>query len=209
MTRVNIPGEAPGSATYYMGSPPDAYGRRIFEMEHYGDARIRKALMDIGKERTEPHVTISSIGEYEDLIGKSLGRKVYSCLFGVSYQDIDVTVLADFQSKRLTLRVDPDIGPKQKKQLLQFFEILIADDYYQEVEDEEVEPHIPPLLKRLSMIAGVVLFASMLLDLVNFLPEFHKGIVFLKWFSMLFLAACFVGMELKKKQLRKNWDRKD
>ena len=68
MDRVNIPGEAPGSATYYMGFAPEEYGARLYEMEHYGDAKIHKALMDIGSQRTEPYKVISSSEEYEDLV---------------------------------------------------------------------------------------------------------------------------------------------
>ena len=81
MDRVNIPGEAPGSATYYMGFAPEEYGTRLYEMEYYGDAVIRKALMDIGSQRTEPYKVISSSEEYEDLVWKSKGRTIYSCLF--------------------------------------------------------------------------------------------------------------------------------
>ncbi len=44
MDRVNIPSEAPGSATYYMGFVPEEYGTRLYEMEHYGDAVIREAI---------------------------------------------------------------------------------------------------------------------------------------------------------------------
>ena len=32
MDRVNIPGEAPGSATYYMGFAPEEYGTRLYEI---------------------------------------------------------------------------------------------------------------------------------------------------------------------------------
>lgn len=53
MDRVNIPGEKPGSATYYMGMAPEEHGSRIYEMEFYGDATIRSAMMDIGKDPTE------------------------------------------------------------------------------------------------------------------------------------------------------------
>ena len=43
MDRVNIPSEAPGTATYYMGFAPEEYVIRLYEMEHYGDAVIREA----------------------------------------------------------------------------------------------------------------------------------------------------------------------
>ena len=107
MDRVNIPGEAPGSATYYMGFAPEEYGTRLYEMEYYGDAVIRSALMDIGSQRTQPYQTISSSREYEDLVWKSKGRTIYSCRFEVTYKEIDVTVEPDFETKRLTLQIDP------------------------------------------------------------------------------------------------------
>ena len=124
MDRVNIPGEAPGSATYYMGFAPEEYGTRLYEMEYYGDAVVRNALMDIGSQRTQPYQAISSSTEYEDLVWKSKGRTIYSCLFKVTYKDIDVTVEPDFETKRLTLQVDPAINQKQRLQLAEFFEIL-------------------------------------------------------------------------------------
>ena len=97
MDRVIIPGEAPGSATYYMGFAPEEYGTRLYEMEHYGDAVIREALMDIGSQRTKPYQTISSSKEYEDLVWKSKGRTIYSCRFEVTYKDIYITVEPDFE----------------------------------------------------------------------------------------------------------------
>ncbi len=93
MDRVNIPGEAPGSATYYMGFAPEEYGTRLYEMEHYGDAKIHKALMDIGSQRMEPYKVISSSEEYEDLVWKSKGRTIYACRFEVTYKDVDVKKL--------------------------------------------------------------------------------------------------------------------
>jgi hypothetical protein len=78
MDRVNIPGEAPGSATYYMGFAPEEYGTRLYEMEHYGDAKIHKALMDIGSQRTEPYKVISSSTEYEIWFGRAkAGRSIH------------------------------------------------------------------------------------------------------------------------------------
>ena len=98
MDRVIIPGEAPGSATYYMGFAPEEYGTRLYEMEYYGDAVIREALMDIGSQRTKPYQTISSSKEYENLVWKSKGRTIYSCRFEVTYKDIYITVEPDFEA---------------------------------------------------------------------------------------------------------------
>ena len=99
MNRVNIPGEAPGSATYYMGFAPEEYGIRLYEMEPYGDVVIRKAFMNIGRQRTEPHQVIFSSKEYEDLVWKSKGRTIYSCRFEVTYKDIDVTIVPDLKQR--------------------------------------------------------------------------------------------------------------
>lgn len=84
MDRVNIPGEKPGSATYYMGMAPEEHGSRIYEMEFYGDATIRSAMMDIGKNPTQPHVEIHSQKEFDDLIWKTQGVTVYSCRFEIT-----------------------------------------------------------------------------------------------------------------------------
>ena len=142
MDRVIIPGEAPGSATYYMGFAPEEYGTRLYEMEYYGDAVIREALMDIGSQRTKPYQTISSSKEYENLVWKSKGRTIYSCRFEVTYKDIYITVEPDFETKRLTLKVDPAINQTQKSQLAEFFEILTELDYYEVKELEEIEDEL-------------------------------------------------------------------
>lgn len=195
------------SATFDMGFEPEKYGARLFAMEEHGDAQIREALMDIGKRRTMPHQTIHSAKEYQDLV-KSISGIVYSCRFKAVYKDLDVTVLLDFETEKLTLQVDPGIGKAQKTQLAEFFEILTTPDYYEQKDEEEMEEieeeiHPPLFLKRLARVAGVVLIASIGLDLMNFFPEFDKLLGYLKWISLLVVMAYFVGFELKKRQVQR------
>lgn len=205
MERVKIPGEAPGSATYYMVGSPEEYGTRLYDMEHFGDAVIREALIDIGTERTQPDQEISSFKEYDDLVRKSKGRKVYSCRFAVTYKSLDVTVIPDFEAKRLTLEVDPTIDGKQKKQLAEFVKILTTQDYYEELEMDELEEkqQIPKLYRYLAMGAGVVLIVAIGLDLTKAFPEFAELTKWMKWMSMLFLALYFVWLDIKRRQQKR------
>ena len=187
MDRVNIPGEAPGSATYYMGFAPEEYGTRLYEMEHYGDAVVRNALMDIGKQRTQPYQAISSSTEYEDLVWKSKGRTIYSCLFEVTYKDIDVTVEPDFETKRLTLQIDPAIDQKQRSQLAEF---------------------IPKLFRRLAIVALVLLLIITALEMLGFLSDAEESRAWqvgslLQLISTLFLMVYWVWIAVKKRQLKR------
>lgn len=177
MDRVSIPNEKPGSATYYMGMAPEEYGASIYEMEHYGDATIRRVMMDIGKSRTQPHVEIRSRQEFDDLIWKTQGVTVYSCRFEITSipkndaKPIDVMVIIDFISKRITLEVDPTKvwDQKQKSHLADFFNILTEPDYYEvkELERIEEELQIPNLFKTINILAFIVFAATMSLDLLG------------------------------------------
>ena len=216
MDRVNIPGEAPGSATYYMGFAPEEYGARLYEMEHYGDAKIHKALMDIGSQRTEPYKVISSSEEYEDLVWKSKGRTIYSCLFEVTYKDIDIIVKPEFETKRLTLKVDPAINQTQKSQLAEFFEILTEPDYYEVKELEEIEDElrIPELLRRLAIVAAVILIITAALDLMGGIFSDISDMTALKitnalqFVSGLFMAIYWLWIAVKKRQLKRQREQK-
>lgn len=210
MDRVNIPGEAPGSATYYMGFAPEEYGTRLYEMEYYGDAVIRSALMDIGSQRTQPYQTIFSSKEYEDLVWKSKGRTIYSCLFEVTYKDIDVTVEPDFETKRLTLQIDPATDQKQRSQLAEFFEILTEPDYYEikEMEELEDELRIPELFRRLAIVALVLLLIITALEMLGFLSDAEESRAWqvgslLQLISTLFLMVYWVWIAVKKRQLKR------
>ena len=210
MDRVNIPGEAPGSATYYMGFAPEEYGTRLFEMEYYGDAVVRSALMDIGKQRMHPRQTISSSAEYEDLVWKSKGRTIYSCRFEVTYKDIDVTVEPDFETKRLTLQVDPAIDQKQRSQLAEFFEILTEPDYYEVKEMEEIEDElrIPELLLRLAIVAAAIMIITAALDLIGIFSDMSDMTALtitytLQFISTLFIAVYWIWIAVKKRQLKR------
>ena len=210
MDRVNIPGEAPGSATYYMGFAPEEYGTRLYEMEYYGDAVIRSALMDIGSQRTQPYQTISSSKEYEDLVWKSKGRTIYSCRFEVTYKEIDVTVEPDFETKRLTLQIDPAIDQKQRSQLAEFFEILTEPDYYEikEMEELEDELRIPELFRRLAIVALVLLLIITALEMLGFLSDAEESRAWqvgslLQLISTLFLMVYWVWIAVKKRQLKR------
>ena len=210
MDRVNIPGAAPGSATYYMGFAPEEYGTRLFEMEYYGDAVVRSALMDIGKQRMHPRQTISSSAEYEDLVWKSKGRTIYSCLFEVTYKDIDVTVEPDFETKRLTLQVDPAIDQKQRSQLAEFFEILTEPDYYEVKEMEEIEDElrIPELLRRLAIVAAAIMIITAALDLIGIFSDMSDMTALtitytLQFISALFIAVYWIWIAVKKRQLKR------
>ncbi len=209
MDRVNIPGEAPGSATYYMGFAPEEYGARLYEMEHYGDAKIHKALMDIGSQRTEPYKVISSSEEYEDLVWKSKGRTIYSCLFEVTYKDIDIIVKPDFETKRLTLKVDPAIDQKQRSQLAEFFRILTEPDYYEVKELEEIEDElrIPELFRRLAIVALVTMIITAALDLLGIFADMSDMTALkitntLQFVSVLFMAVYWIWIAVKKRQLK-------
>ena len=209
MDRVNIPGEAPGSATYYMGFAPEEYGARLYEMEHYGDAKIHKALMDIGSQRTEPYKVISSSEEYEDLVWKSKGRTIYSCLFEVTYKDIDIIVMPDFETKRLTLKVDPAIDQKQRSQLAEFFRILTEPDYYEVKELEEIEDElrIPELFRRLAIVALVTMIITAALDLLGIFADMSDMTALkitntLQFVSVLFMAVYWIWIAVKKRQLK-------
>jgi len=198
---------AESSATYEMSFAPDKYGACIYEMDNRGDAVIREALMDIGKRRTLPHQTLHSAKEYKDLVNSISGR-VYSCRFKVTYKDVDVTVVLDFETKELTLQVDPDIDPQQKTHLAEFFGILSDPEYYaqkdlEEMEEIEEELQIPVYLKRLAMAAGVILIVTISLDLLNAFPEFDKLWGYLKWISLFLVVAYFVGIDLKKRQVKR------
>ena len=192
MDRVNIPGEAPGSATYYMGFAPEEYGTRLYEMEYYGDAVVRSALMDIGSQRTQPYQTISSSKEYEDLVWKSKGRTIYSCCFEVTYKEIDVTVEPDFETKRLTLQIDPAIDQKQRSQLAEFFEILTEPDYYEIKEMEELEDELD-LMGIFSDMSDMTA-----LKITNAL-QFVSG---------LFMAIYWIWIAVKKRQLKRQREQK-
>ena len=209
MDRVNIPGEAPGSATYYMGFAPEEYGARLYEMEHYGDAKIHKALMDIGSQRTEPYKVISSSEEYEDLVWKSKGRTIYSCLFEVTYKDIDIIVKPDFETKRLTLKVDPAIDQKQRSQLAEFFRILTEPDYYEVKELEEIEDElrIPELFRRLAIVALVTMIITAALDLLGIFADMSDMTALkitntLQFVSVLFMAVYWIWIAAKRRQLK-------
>ena len=215
MDRVNIPGEAPGSATYYMGFAPEEYGARLYEMEHYGDAKIHKALMDIGSQRTEPYKVISSSEEYEDLVWKSKGRTIYSCLFEVTYKDIDIIVKPDFETKRLTLKVDPAINQTQKSQLAEFFEILTEPDYYEVKELEEIEDElrIPELFRRLAIVALVTMIITAALDFLGIFADMSDMTALkitntLQFVSVLFMAIYWIWIAVKKRQLKRQREQK-
>ena len=216
MDRVIIPGEAPGSATYYMGFAPEEYGTRLYEMEYYGDAVIREALMDIGSQRTKPYQTISSSKEYENLVWKSKGRTIYSCRFEVTYKDIYITVEPDFETKRLTLKVDPAINQTQKSQLAEFFEILTEPDYYEikEMEELEDELRIPELLRRLAIVAAVILIITAALDLMGGIFSDISDMTALKitnalqFVSGLFMAIYWIWIAVKKRQLKRQREQK-
>jgi hypothetical protein len=215
MDRVNIPGEAPGSATYYMGFAPEEYGARLYEMEHYGDAKIHKALMDIGSQRTEPYKVISSSEEYEDLVWKSKGRTIYSCLFEVTYKDIDIIVKPDFETKRLTLKVDPAIDQKQRSQLAEFFRILTEPDYYEVKELEEIEDElrIPELFRRLAIVALVTMIITAALDLLGIFADMSDMTALkitntLQFVSVLFMAVYWIWIAVKKRQLKRQREQK-
>ena len=205
MERVNIPNETPGSATYYMGFAPEEYGVRLYDMERYDGAVIQEALMDIGTQRTEPHKTISSFGEYENLIWKSEGVTVYSCKFEVDYKDIQVTVLPDFITKRLTLQVTPGLNQEEKKQLAEFFEILTEPDYYEERELKESAEslRIPELFKRLAILAAVVVVVTSILQIVGIMPTMVWLAQALNIVSWLFLATYWIWVAIKKQQIKK------
>ena len=215
MDRVNIPGEAPGSATYYMGFAPEEYGTRLYEMEHYGDAVVRNALMDIGSQRTQPYQAISSSTEYEDLVWKSKGRTIYSCLFEVTYKDIDVTVEPDFETKRLTLQVDPAINQKQRMQLAEFFEILTEPDYYEVKELEEIEDElrVPELFRRLAIVAAAVMIITATLDLIGIFSDMSDMTAMkisnaLQAVSFLFMTVYWIWIAIKKRQLKRQREKK-
>ena len=209
MDRVNIPGEVPGSATYYMGFAPEEYGTRLYEMEQYGDAVIRKAFMNIGRQRTEPYKVISSSEEYEDLVWKSKGRTIYSCRFEVAYKNLDVIVMPDFETKRLTLKVDPTINQKQKSQLAEFFKILTEPDYYEVKELEEIEDElrIPELFRRLAIVALVTMIITAALDLLGLFADMSDMTALkitntLQFVSVLFMAVYWIWIAVKKRQLK-------
>ena len=209
MDRVNIPGEAPGSATYYMGFAPEEYGTRLYEMEYYGDAVVRNALMDIGKQRTQPYQAISSSTEYEDLVWKSKGRTIYSCRFEVTYKEIDVTVEPDFETKRLTLQIDPAIDQKQRSQLAEFFQILTEPDYYEikEMEELEDELRIPELFRRLAIVALVIMIITAALDLLGVFADMSDMAALkitnaLQFISVIFMAVYWIWIAVKKRQLK-------
>lgn len=210
MERVNIPGEAPGSATYYMGLAPEEYGTRLFDMERYGDAELCEALMDIGTQRNELFHHISSSGEYEELVWKSKGKTIYSCKFEVTYKDINVTVIADFETKRLNLQVKPDIDREQKMQLVEFFEILTEPDYYEAKEMEEIqeELHIPEMLRRLAIAAWVLIFVTAILELANLIPSAEGMVRLLNLLACLFMALYYAWVAIKKKKLKQQRNQK-
>ena len=205
MERVNIPDEAPGSATYYMGFAPEEYGVRLYDMERYDGAVIQEALMDIGTQRTEPHKVIASYNEYSNLIWKSENVIVYSCRFEVDYKDIHVTVLSDFITKRLTLQVTPGLNQEEKKQLAEFFEILTEPDYYEERELKESAEslRIPELFKRLAILAAVVVVVTSILQIVGIMPTMVWLAQALNIVSWLFLATYWIWIAIKKQQLKK------
>ena len=209
MDRVNIPDEAPGSATYYMGFAPEEYGTRLYEMEYYGDAVIQKALMDIGSQRTKPYQVISSSKEYEELIWKSKGRMIYSCRFEVTYKNLDVIVMPDFETKRLTLEVDPTINQKQRLQLAEFFEILTEPDYYEVKELEEIEDElrIPELFRRMAIVALVIMIITAALDLLGVFADMSDMAALkitnaLQFISVIFMAVYWIWIAVKKRQLK-------
>ena len=205
MERVNIPDEAPGSATYYMGFAPEEYGVRLYDMERYDGAVLQEALMDIGPQRTEPHKVIASYNEYSNLIWKSENVIVYSCRFEVDYKDIHVTVLPDFITKRLTLQVTPGLNQEEKKQLAEFFEILTEPDYYEEKELEEInkELQIPLLFKRLAIAAGATIVILSTLKMTGILPTSPNLLDVLDLAAWLFLGVYWVWIAIKKRQLKK------
>ena len=209
MDRVIIPGEAPGSATYYMGFAPEEYGTRLYEMEYYGDAVIQKALMDIGSQRTKPYQVVSSSREYEDLVWKSKGRTIYSCRFEVAYKNLDVIVMPDFETKRLTLEVDPTINQKQRLQLAEFFEILTEPDYYEVKELEEIEDElrIPELFRRMAIVALVIMIITAALDLLGVFADMSDMAALkitnaLQFISVIFMAVYWIWIAVKKRQLK-------
>ena len=205
MERVNIPDEAPGSATYYMGFAPEEYGVRLYDMERYDGAVIQEALMDIGPQRTEPHKVIASYNEYSNLIWKSENVIVYSCRFEVDYKDIHVTVLPDFITKRLTLQVTPGLNQEEKKQLAEFFEILTEPDYYEEKELEEInkELQIPLLFKRLAIAAGATIVILSTLKMTGILPTSPNLLDVLDLAAWLFLGVYWVWIAITQRQLKK------
>jgi len=208
MDRVNLPGEAPGSATYYMGSAPEEYGTRLYEMQKYSGALIREALMDIGESRTEPHIRITSPDEYEDMIWNSRGKTVHSCIFDVHYHDLDVIVIADFIAKRLTLRVEPELDQKRKARLAEFFEILTEPDYYVTKEMEEIEDvlKIPEVFQKLAIVASVVLLAVCVLIILGVFDDtdgIARILSLLQIVSACFLAVYYGTIEIRKFQIKR------
>ena len=120
-----------------------------------------------------------------------------------------MTVEPDFETKRLTLQVDPAINQKQRLQLAEFFEILTEPDYYEikEMEELEDELRIPELFRRLAIVAAVILIITAALDLMGIFSDMSDMTALkitnaLQFVSGLFMAIYWIWIAVKKRQLK-------
>ena len=117
---------------------------------------------------------------------------------------------------RLTLQVDPAINQKQRIQLAEFFEILTEPDYYEVKELEEIEDElrIPELLRRLAIVAAVILIITAALDLMGGIFSDISDMTALKitnalqFVSGLFMAIYWLWIAVKKRQLKRQREQK-
>ena len=176
MDRVTIDNEPRGSATYYMGDSPHVYGERIFKMAFFKEIDIISAHMDVGREQGASWRDVNSLAEYDDIIWKTSGAEIYSCVFEIKKRTggkddrdgLPITVTLEFPSKRLNLQVDPNLDMREKKQLAEFFDILTDEEYFLEHEKGMIkeEPgwqkYLGLNVKTELVILGIFLFGWLL-----------------------------------------------
>lgn len=160
MERVNIPGEVAGTATYYMGNLPEAYGDRLYDMERYEDMKIAAVVMD--------GAAVASREEFERTVNSERRPLIGFCEFLVRYENLDLKVHLDFRAKRLRVTVEPEMGLSDRKKLAVFLDILTEPDYYEAKEKQEIEEelHIPDLFGKLQWLAITVMTICFILQLI-------------------------------------------
>lgn len=207
--------EPRGSATYYMGDSPHVYGERIFKMAFFEEIDIISARMDVGREQGASWRDVNSLAEYDDLIWKTTGAKVYSCVFEIrkrtggkdSKEGLPITVTLEFPSKRLNLQVDSNLDTRDKKQLAEFFDILTDEEYFLEHEKEMIkeEPgwqrYLGLNIKTELVILGLFLFGWLLIVGDNGEPNLISTALCAA--SVLFCTADIVRRQLIKRAFKK------
>ena len=165
MDRVKLDDEKKGSVTYYMAESPYVYGERLYEMQKMQDIQIISVKANIGRKPETSWRDISTEEEYKDIIWKAKGPEVYMCVFsvvksiGTDEDNLPVTVMLDFEKKRLTLETEPYLNAEKELHLSEFLDMLTYENYYIDKEIKKMGEGLT-LVKHINNIGRAVLFIA-------------------------------------------------